>query len=207
MKILKITICLMFVILFSANVVSADILTPLDTLEKNFRSLIYLPKTGQINCWNVFGVPIFCGGTGQDGEYQNGLPMTGERFTDNEDGTVYDKATNLTWQKCSRGQESLRCSGSATTSNWSGSLSYCNTLNLSGGKWRLPNRNELASIIDLSGVEPTINNKLFPNTPSVYYWTSTTFQQVYTSAWVVNFGNGVVNFQVKTLPNYTRCVR
>lgn len=170
-------------------------------------STVYLPKTRQTNCWNASGVSIACVGTGQDGEYQNGLPLSGERFADNGNGTIYDRVTNLTWQKCSRGQDTLKCSGSATTSNWAGALTYCNTLSLGGTRWRLPNRNELASLVDLSGAEPTLNNKMFPNNPEVYYWTSTTFQQVYTSAWVVNFGNGVVNFHVKTLPNYTRCVR
>jgi len=207
MKILKNLPYLIFVILIGATVVYADALTPLDTLSKNIKSLVYLPKTGQTNCWNAIGIPILCPGTGQDGEYQNGLPMTGERFMDNENGTIFDRVTNLTWQKCSRGQDALNCSGNAITSNWANSLSYCNTLSSSGGKWRLPNRNELASIVDLSGVEPTINNKIFPNTPEVYYWTSTTFQQVYTSAWVIDFGNGRVSFNVKSLPNYTRCVR
>lgn len=189
--------CLIFVIIFSVIIISTEVSA----------STVILPKTGQTNCWNASGISIACIGTGQDGEYQKGLPLSGERFVDNGNGTIYDRVTNLTWQKCSRGQDVLKCSGVLTTSNWSGALSYCNTLNLAGSKWRLPNRNELASIIDLSGVEPTLNNKMFPNTPEVYYWTSTTFQQVYTSAWVVNFGNGVVNFNVKTLPNYVRCVK
>ncbi len=47
------------------------------------------------------------------------------RFTDNGDGTVTDHGTGLVWQKCSKGQNALDCSGTATTENWSTALQYC----------------------------------------------------------------------------------
>ncbi len=93
------------------------------TLNKFFGDMIAepkiasrVPKTGQTECWDEWGKPISCTGTGQDGEFQFGiLPSvppsmgrygaytvhgwTGTRFTDNVDGTVTDNLTGLVWLK------------------------------------------------------------------------------------------------------------
>ena len=207
MKIFKNLPYLVFIVLIGVTVVYADVLIPTNASLENIRPQILLPKTGQINCWSAAGILIRCAGTGQDGEYQIGLPINGDRFIDNKNGTLFDRATNLIWQKCSKGQGVLNCSGTATTTNWAGALNYCNTLNLVGSGWRLPNRNELISIVNLSGAYPAIDNKMFPNTPSVYFWSSTSHQEIFTSAWLVDFGSGLVNFYVKSFQNYVRCVR
>ena len=62
-----------------------------------------VPKTGQTKCSTdrpfseqacpVSGVP------GQDGDLQKGVEVTGDRFTDNKDGTVTDNLTGLIWLK------------------------------------------------------------------------------------------------------------
>ena len=77
------------------------------------------------------------------------LQIEAAPFTDNTDGTVKDNATGLIWQKCSRGQGATDCSGTATTATWSDAITYCSGLSLVAGKtWRLPQVNELKTIVD-----------------------------------------------------------
>ena len=124
-------------------------------------------KTGQTQCWNAAGGTIACAGTGQDGQYQAGIEpavtaifgtayntpaWTGVRFTDNGDGTVTDNLTALIWLK------NANCFG---TRLWATALSDANALasgscGLSDGSiagaWRLPNANEMHSLIDLTQI-------------------------------------------------------
>lgn len=67
---------------------------------------IRLPRTGQSACFDgVFGEPIDCNGSGQDGEYRTGAPWPNPRFT-NPDGSlpisgeeILDRLTGLIWAK------------------------------------------------------------------------------------------------------------
>lgn len=134
-----------------------------------------VPKTGHTGCWSEGGGSIDCADTGQDGEYQLGvLPAvtpttgvygsytvygwTGIRFTDNLDGTVTDNLTGLIWLK------NANCDG---LKRWGEALSNCNGLEngdcdlsdgSSAGDWRLPNINELHSLVD-----PTQSNPALPD--------------------------------------------
>jgi hypothetical protein len=57
-------------------------------------------QTGQSTCYELSGyTAVDCAGTGQDGEYQAGTPLPGNRFIDHGDGTVTDTLTQLTWLK------------------------------------------------------------------------------------------------------------
>lgn len=50
---------------------------------------------------------------------------------------------------CSVGKTGPDCSGgSVTTMNWAGAISICSGLSLAGKTWRLPNINELKTIVD-----------------------------------------------------------
>lgn len=84
------------------------------------------------------------------------------RFIDNRDGTVSDTLTGLIWL------QDASCLG---TELWLDALAAVNTLatgqctlsdGSSSGSWRLPNINELESLIDVS----TFNPALSPNTIS-----------------------------------------
>jgi len=170
-----------------------------------------LPKTGQTDCWNASGTPVSCAGTGQDGQYQKGLPTSGARFVDNTDSTISDNATGLMWKRCSEGQTGANCSGgSATNPNWTTALSTCEAdTTASHTDWRLPNRNELLSIVSLATVNPAIDTTFFPNTQSGLYWSSSTYQEPggESSAWGVSFYNGFVDAYDKGNGFYVRCVR
>ena len=126
-------------------------------------------------------------------------------FTDNGDGTVTDPATGLMWDRCSWGQTGNDCSGgSASTHNWQTALGIAveaNTNNHLGyNDWRLPNRTELESLVDINkATGPTIDTVAFPNTPPSgflpwgAFWSSTLYT-VYTpfpaGAWFVDFSRG-----------------
>jgi hypothetical protein len=99
------------------------------------------------------------------------------------------------------------------TYTWREALFYCENLTLDGhDDWRLPNRNELQSIIDYSMFTPSIDAVF--NAESIYYWTSTTYtiydnvREVLPYAWVVSFDNGLIISCDKRSPLvYVRAVR
>lgn len=130
-------------------------------------------------------------------------------FTDNGDGTVTDSTSGLVWQKCSMGQTNdSTCSGTATQPDWDTALSYCNTLTLAGKSWRLPNVNELRTILDRSlATGPLINSTYFPGTVNDWYWSSSTSLDTLSEAWHARFTNGTMWTSIKTSePEYVRCV-
>lgn len=128
-------------------------------------------------------------------------------FTDNGDGTIRDNTTGLLWQKCSRGQNNdSNCSGTATTINWSGALSYCTSLTLAGKTWRLPSFNEIFSLVDTTKTSSPVMNTNFPNTIQNLYWSSTTYASSTTFAWIASFNSGYTDVYNKTNSWYVRCV-
>ena len=85
-------------------------------------------------------------------------------MVDNGDGTVTDTKTGLMWQKAEAG-----------TKTWKEAIAYCESLVLAGhSDWRLPDLNELQSIVDSIGDNPSIYRTAFPDTTSYTFWSSTT---------------------------------
>ena len=169
-----------------------------------------LPKTGQTTCWDATGASVACAGTGQDGDYQAGLPTTGARYVDNGDGTISDNATGLMWKKCSEGQSDATCStGFTTAMNWTTALSTCEADTTAGHTdWRLPNKFELDSIVDIQTYTPAIDATFFPNTEQSYYWSSSSVDVGPTWAWQVDFSYGESTSSAKNSIFFrTRCVR
>jgi hypothetical protein len=112
-------------------------------------------------------------------------------------GIVSDSATGLMWQDNMVG----------TTTNWQGAIDRCEKLILGPhSDWRLPNVNELKSIVDRSKVNPAIKDG-FNHTSSSLYWSSTTYEYYKDGAWYVFFGNGYVYNRNKYSNSYVRCVR
>ena len=142
-----------------------------------------VPKTGQTICYDAGGTAISCTGTGQDGEYQRGVAWPAPRFTDNDDGTVTDNLTGLIWLK------DASCSDLAGTDydgagSWTTALSAANSLangmcgltdGSSAGDWRLPNVQELLSLIDYGRNSPSLPvDHPFTGVQPSYHWSSTT---------------------------------
>jgi hypothetical protein len=144
-----------------------------------------VPKTGQTTSYAA----------GDDGALQKGVAWPTPRFTHNGDGTITDNLTRLTWLK------DWSCLGGAQT--WANALAAANTLadgnaacsltdGSVAGDWRLPNHNELMSLLDLGTFEPALpSGNPFANVQfqTTFYWSSTTYANR-SYAWTVNFSDG-----------------
>lgn len=154
-----------------------------------------VPKTGQTTVYLE----------GDDGTYQKGLPVAGERFTDNGDGTITDNVTGLMWPKDGAGPG---CNNGVKIS-WSAAIAWAEDLNFAGyDDWRLPNINELLSLFDFGKANPMLDTAYFPNTVNDYYYSSTTKADNDTYAWVANYFNGYAQaYGTKTYNRGVRAVR
>lgn len=151
-----------------------------------------IPRTGQTASYT----------TGDDGALQKGVAWPGQRFTGNGDGTVTDNLTGLVWL------QNANCFGKAT---WADALSRANSLQSGScgltdgsvaGEWRLPNRNELRSLVNLSQTDTSawLNHSAqgFGNVQSDYYWSSTTYTHYAVTAWMARMQNGLDDVGDKT---------
>lgn len=153
-----------------------------------FAGTVNLPRTGQTKCYDTAGVQIPCSGTGQDGEIQAGVAWPEPRFTDNGDDTMTDNLTGLMWTK------NAFLYGDT---DWYHAMDYCNNLNLAGyTDWRLPNVNELESLVNANENTGTwLAHQGFTHLDYVGYWSSTTYVYNTDEAWVVDMSNnsGIVS--------------
>ena len=144
---------------------------------------------------------------------ENITPTTpDERFVDRGDGTVQDKYTGLIWMRCALGQtwDGTTCSGDASTYNWQLALQAADGYTFaSSSAWRLPNINELKSIVEKACYDPAINVTAFPTTPSDGFWTSSTYAYVNDYAWRIHFyaGEYHASHRMKLDRRYVRLVR
>ncbi len=132
------------------------------------------------------------------------------RFSDNGDGTVTDKKTNLIWMRCSLGQtwDGSTCTSSAATYTWQQALQAAANTTFGGSNaWQLPNIKQLSSIVEESCDGPAINLYAFPATLSDYFWTSSPYASDNDNAWYVYFDYGYDNRNVKNSYHYVRLVR
>ncbi len=145
-----------------------------------------------------------------DGQLQRGVTVTGDRFTDNGDGTVTDNLTELMW---------LKNANCADAVNWENAFTYITELNTSQtmnsndcfngvtnpadyNDWLLPNLRELQSLIDyqyknhaLSNTDGTVQwteGDPFSSVVSSWYWSSTTYVFNTGAAWMVSLYYGSV---------------
>jgi hypothetical protein len=133
-------------------------------------------------------------------------------FTDHSDGTVTDSATSLMWDKCSWGQSDNTCAtGSASTHTWAAALGIAvsaNTANYKGhNDWRLPNRLELESLVDINSTSAPTIAPAFPNTQTSYYRSSTLYKPDPSKAWTVNFNTAFSTYSFNTANYRVRLVR
>ncbi len=152
-----------------------------------------VPRTGQTTSY----------ATGDDGDLQKGKPWPSPRFTDNGNGTVTDNLTGLIWLK------NASCDGYKL---WSDAVTFCDGL-ASGscgldddsvaGDWRLPNRCELESLLDLSQYDPPLpsGHPFTGVNTSTFYWSATTVAYDMDSAWYVFMSTGGESSDHKTNTN------
>lgn len=127
------------------------------------------------------------------------------QFIVNGNGTVIDTTTGLMWQQTTADSNN---DANPDEMNWQLSLSYCENLELGGyNDWRLPDRNELQSLVDYGRYYPAINIVAFPDTMSSIYNSSTSYVSYDGYTWLINFSYGGVSQSYKSNNHYVRCVR
>jgi len=132
------------------------------------------------------------------------------KFILNNDGTASDNTTGLMWMRCSLGQEwnGNTCSGTAAMLSWADGLKAAASHEFAGySDWRLPNKNELESIVESGCFSPSINDVVFPATPLAFFWSSSPYAAISEGAWTVDFGYGTVIASVKSGAIHARLVR
>ena len=164
---------------------------PLDSLTgANFTAydgsnpLVSISATGQTMSY----------ATGDDGSAAKGVAWPATRFTDNQDGTVTDHLTGLIWLK------NAGCFGPAFFAT---ALTDVNQLasgacglkdGSKAGDWRMPNINELESMVDVSQSNPAIPAASpFTNVSNAIYWSSTSYfggENGSPYAWTIRMSDG-----------------
>ena len=112
------------------------------------------------------------------------------------DNVVKDNETGLIWQD----------SQTIVKKDFNDAEIYCKSLSLNGyTNWRLPNIDELLSIVDLNRKFPAIK-KIFKNTKTGYYWSSSKYESSISKIWYIDFGYGNSSYRDKLDKIYVRCV-
>ena len=132
---------------------------------------------------------------GDDASQRRGVAWSAAtRFTDNQDGTVSDSLTGLTW---------LKNAGCFSPTTWADALTDVHQLasgacgltdGSSAGEWRLPNLDELESLVDVSTSNPALpTGNPFTNASNSIYWSSTSYfggQGGSANAWAIRLSDG-----------------
>lgn len=144
--------------------------------------LATLPRTGQVTSY----------ASGDDFSVQKGVTWPGGRFTNNLDGTVTDHLTGLVW---------MRNAGCFAPASWSAALTAANQLasgacgltdGSTAGQWRMPNVNELESLVDVSQGNPAVSagSPFTQIQLGSAYWSSTTYMASTSRAMAIRFTDG-----------------
>ena len=155
----------------------------------NHSGAVALPTTGQFIAYAA----------GDDATLLKGVRMPYPRFIDNNNGTLTDTVTGLTWLK----------RANCIHTDWASAVAAVNTLangqcgltdGSSAGQWRMPNRNEMLSLVDRAETNQALkfNTVFMKANGSVdqtaifdtfneleYFWTSTTNSSDISQAWTV----------------------
>lgn len=165
-----------------------------------FAGVVTLPQTGQTSCSDEVGKYLSCPGSGQDGDIRAGISWPKPRFSAVADGTVTDELTGLSWgadaNAISTRDPQFDAGGNRDGRvSWQRALDYVAKLNkenyLGHNDWRLPNVNELASLLNAEETASGWLNRMgFTNVQSAGYWSSTGVAANKGDAWAVDFGEG-----------------
>jgi hypothetical protein len=126
------------------------------------------------------------------------------RFTVSADGqNVTDSSTKLVWKRCVEGM------------NWDGKTCAGKPAKLkldaarAAGKdgWRLPNKDELAGLMDAKGKKKVFDKAAFPGAPARLYWATRPESTDNLNQWLVDMGNGKAFGNTSARGNYVRLVK
>ncbi|MCG6860242.1 MAG: DUF1566 domain-containing protein [Chromatiaceae bacterium] len=150
-----------------------------------------LPKTGQARCYDSSGLVVTCRDSGQDGDFHRGAIWPKPRFGIDSD-TVVDRLTGLRWTR-------IAAIGSGPVS-WEEAFTGVQRLNAGRvcGGWRLPNINELESLVDCSCHDAALPQRHPFGSVQDVYWSSTTSLFEPDWAWALYLDKGAVGVGQKT---------
>jgi hypothetical protein len=118
---------------------------------------------------------------------------------------VTDNSTKLQWQDTA--------DNNTTQKEWREAINYCENLTLDGyNDWRLPNINELNTLVNINKTKPAIDSTFEYVGGTIFYpyWSSTTSARTGNEdeALFVAFNYGLVGADEKIdTEKYVRCVR
>ncbi|MDD2717370.1 MAG: DUF1566 domain-containing protein [Candidatus Wallbacteria bacterium] len=185
-----------------------------------------LPDTGLIKCFDKNGQEISAPLHGEDMYGQNGCfsfnPMSYTKFRTDlkpvpeescwDEGyrMVQDNNTGLIWEVKSPNPGDLNYCDDRYT--WSDAQDvYLAKLNAQkyGGfaDWRIPNKDELRSIVDYGKLNPSVDLKYFPDCQVAFYWCAEDYQMQPYFGWGIFFGLGSGIAYSKKVPRHVRAVR
>jgi len=189
-------------------------------MEKKFN----FPDTGQIKCYNEEGKEknyikkekLY----GQNGNFiVNPIKLIklGEncdKISESknwEDGLriIKDENTGLIWEVKSPIEEDINyCQDKYSFDEIN--EKYIKKLNSEkyGGRsdWRMPNKDELRSIVDYSKINPSIDTSFFENTIPGFYWCENVYEMQDYFGWVISFGMGAATANSKSTKRFVRAV-
>lgn len=147
-----------------------------------------LSATGQDRCFDTHAQEIVCSSTGQDGELRSGRIWPAPRFIALGD-RVLDQLTGLSWLH--------RASVTLDFVNWNEALAAVAELNdgdagAMAPRWRLPNINELESLVDCAMHTPALPREHPFEDVQAGYWSSTTSAFEPDWAWALYLDKGAV---------------
>jgi len=155
-----------------------------------------LPVTGQTKCYDSDGRIIPCAGTGQDGEFPYGHKWPHPRFEIIADAVI-DHLTGLCWLR--------RADMTSRPVTWSDALTAVAQFNRNSNGtavWRLPNINELESLVDSSTHSPALPEGHPFRKIREGYWSSTTSVFEPDWAWALYLNKGAVGVGQKWGPHF-----
>jgi len=154
-----------------------------------------LPTTGQTTVYKPY----------DDGYYRIGKDDNYTR--DNAQKIVTDNITGLQWM------DDIYVKTIPFT--FAGANTYCTQLAIGGGGWRVPNMDELSSILREGKYYPAMHS-IFKNIAlfdgeegrNLYYWSNVNYIQG-EAAWVIDFKKALIttNAKSETISAYVRCVK
>lgn len=136
------------------------------------------------------------------------LSKKNEQYQINQDKSVTDLNTGLTWASCLYGTVGETCNeGNLLSVNWNSAFNATTTnLDKSQTDWRIPSILELATLLESSCNKPSINVTIFRplletfQKENIYYfWSSTTDYSDVSRAYVIDVMTGEVVVKSKEI--------
>ena len=136
------------------------------------------------------------------------MATNAQLLRDDDSNIVTDTVTKLQWDDKDYYEDPGNDSPSKVASNLQDAIDFCENSDLNGtNDWRLPNVNELKTILDISKYSPAIDGN-FSSTENGAYWTSTSDIKNINKVFSVNFSEGITHSDEKSSVDYNiRCVR